>query len=228
MERSIGTFIATQRKAKGMTQKELAEKLHVSDKTVSRWERGESEPELSVLPVLTELLDVTLEELIAGEKDIREKKEAGTMFHLLSMISLGIGLIGLLAAVLYYFATENYIITFVVTMVGLVLAFLLQTGACVWFKKTMWRNYFLLAGGFVFCLPLFIAMILVKQTTGVNRQDTEWMIKLLKGAANLTKYWIVYGTALVMVYFGILRMPSIVSKGVDIYRVHCMKKSTNK
>lgn len=223
MEKSIGTCIAARRKAKGMTQKELAEKLHVSDKTVSRWERGESEPELSVLPVLTELLDVTLEEMIAGEK-----KEAGTMFSLLSVLSLGIGLTGLFAAVLYYFVTENYIITFVVAMVGLVAAFLLQTGACVWFKKTMWSNYCLLAGGFVFCLPLFIATILVKQATGVNRPDTEHMIKLFKVAAHLTKYWIAYGAVMVGIYFGFLQMPSILAKGVDIYRAHCMKKSTSK
>lgn len=228
MEKSIGTCIAAQRKAKGMTQKELAEKLHVSDKTVSRWERGESEPELSVLPVLTELLDVTLEELIAGEKDISEKKEAGTMFPLLSMISLGIGFTGLFAAAIYYFVTENYIITFGVAMAGLVPAFLLQTGACVWFKKTMWSNYCLLAGGFVFCLPLFIAMILVKHATGVNRAETEGMIKVFKVAAHLTKYWIAYGAAMVGIYFVFLRMPSIWAKGVDIYKAHCMKKSTNK
>ena len=46
-QRTIGKFITTLRKASGMTQKELAERLNVSDKTVSRWERDDGAPDLS-------------------------------------------------------------------------------------------------------------------------------------------------------------------------------------
>lgn len=63
---TIGGFIAHLRKEQGMTQKQLAEKLRVSDKTVSRWEREESLPDLSLVPVLAEVFSVTVEELLQG------------------------------------------------------------------------------------------------------------------------------------------------------------------
>jgi len=66
--RTIGGFIAALRKANGMTQKALAEQLNVSDKTVSRWERDEGAPDLSLIPVLAEIFDVTCDELLRGER----------------------------------------------------------------------------------------------------------------------------------------------------------------
>lgn len=58
-KKTIGGFIAALRKANGMTQKDLAEKLNVSDKTVSRWERDDGAPDLAVIPVIAEIFDVT-------------------------------------------------------------------------------------------------------------------------------------------------------------------------
>ncbi|MBR6634168.1 MAG: helix-turn-helix transcriptional regulator, partial [Clostridia bacterium] len=57
--RTIGGFIAVLRKANGMTQRELAEQLNVSDKAVSRWERDECAPDLTLIPVLAEIFGVT-------------------------------------------------------------------------------------------------------------------------------------------------------------------------
>ena len=57
-KKTIGSFIAALRKANGMTQKELAEKLNVSDKSVSRWERDDGAPDLSVIPVIAEIFGV--------------------------------------------------------------------------------------------------------------------------------------------------------------------------
>ena len=53
--KSMGSFIAAMRKAKGMTQKDLAGLPHVSDKTVSRWETGDGTPDLALIPVLAEI-----------------------------------------------------------------------------------------------------------------------------------------------------------------------------
>lgn len=65
MERkTIGSFIAALRKANGMTQKELADRLLVSDKAVSRWERDECTPDISLIPVIAELFGVTSDELL--------------------------------------------------------------------------------------------------------------------------------------------------------------------
>ena len=67
-KKTIGGFIAALRKANGMTQKELAERLNVSDKTVSRWERDEGSPDLSTIPVIAEIFDVTCDELLRGTR----------------------------------------------------------------------------------------------------------------------------------------------------------------
>lgn len=68
-KKTIGRFIATLRKANGMTQKELGERLFVSDKTVSRWECDETTPELSLLPIIAELFGITVDELLRGERN---------------------------------------------------------------------------------------------------------------------------------------------------------------
>ena len=67
-QKSLGAFLAVLRKAQGMTQKELAEQIGVSDKTISHWERDESAPDISVLPVLADIFGVTVDELLRGEK----------------------------------------------------------------------------------------------------------------------------------------------------------------
>ncbi len=66
-KKTIGAFIAVLRKAAGMTQRELAEKLNVSDKTVSRWERDECAPDLSLIPMIADMFGITADELLRGE-----------------------------------------------------------------------------------------------------------------------------------------------------------------
>ena len=63
-----GAFIAMLRKEKNYTQKELAEMLHVSDKAVSRWETGKGYPETTLLKPLSDLLSISVGELLAGER----------------------------------------------------------------------------------------------------------------------------------------------------------------
>lgn len=75
----IGKFIAQERKRKGYTQKQLSEKIGISDKTVSKWERGNGFPEVSLLLPLCNELDITVNELLSGERvseeDYRKKAE---------------------------------------------------------------------------------------------------------------------------------------------------------
>ena len=65
---AFGAFLARLRKEKGLTQKELAQQLYVSDKAVSKWERGLSLPDISLLTPLAEILGVTVTELLRGER----------------------------------------------------------------------------------------------------------------------------------------------------------------
>lgn len=69
----IGKFIAQRRKELGYNQKELAEKLNITDKAVSKWETGRSSPDVSMLIPLAEELGVSVTEILNGEKISEEK-----------------------------------------------------------------------------------------------------------------------------------------------------------
>ena len=64
----IGSFISKKRKEKNMTQKELASKIGVTDKAVSKWERGLGCPDVSILELLANALDVSILEILKGRK----------------------------------------------------------------------------------------------------------------------------------------------------------------
>ena len=61
-----GKCIAKKRKSMNMTQNELAKKLHITDKAVSKWERGLSFPDISILIPLAEILNISLYDLLIG------------------------------------------------------------------------------------------------------------------------------------------------------------------
>ena len=72
-QEKIGKFVAELRKEKKMTQEELAEKMGVTDKSISRWENGKTMPDLSMIPILAEILDVEISELLNGRKMTKEE-----------------------------------------------------------------------------------------------------------------------------------------------------------
>lgn len=71
----IGKFILQLRKEKGMTQKDLARQLGVTDQAVSNWENGRRMPDLSLFKPLCETLEISVNELILGEKVPKEKQK---------------------------------------------------------------------------------------------------------------------------------------------------------
>ena len=75
----IGKFIASQRKRKQMTQQQLADILGISNKTVSKWECGNGFPEISLVLPLCEELEISVNELLSGERlpdeDYKKKAE---------------------------------------------------------------------------------------------------------------------------------------------------------
>lgn len=122
-KKTIGKFISALRRANGMTQKELGEKLFVSDKTVSRWECDECTPELSLIPSIAEIFGITTDELLRGERNNpdreavsedasnKQKAKSDKQFKLmldrnnrkyknLTLISVGITILGLIVAII--------------------------------------------------------------------------------------------------------------------------------
>ncbi|MCD8342540.1 MAG: helix-turn-helix domain-containing protein [Clostridiales bacterium] len=148
--KTIGKFIAVLRKANGMTQKGLAEKLNVSDKAVSRWERDESLPDLTLIPVIAELFGVTADELLRGERNpageaaeparpsARTEKQiahilsdAKTKLTTRSVLSIGLSLAGLLGAMVANLGFNRAYIGFFVGCLFYVAAILCEVVFCV-------------------------------------------------------------------------------------------------
>lgn len=70
---ATGTFIAQLRKENNLTQKQLAEKLNVTDKAISRWETGKGYPDILMLIPLCKVLGISVNELLTGEKIDKDK-----------------------------------------------------------------------------------------------------------------------------------------------------------
>lgn len=87
----IGAFISERRREAGLTQSQLAEKLGITDKAVSKWETGRSMPDLSLFMPLCHLLDVTLNELFAGERIAQENLKEKADEILLEVITNWLG-----------------------------------------------------------------------------------------------------------------------------------------
>ena len=119
--KKIGKFIAEMRKAKGLTQEELAEKLEVNNRTISRWENGKNMPDISLYKPLCEILKISIEELVNGEKTDKgnvnysiekaiintmnsSEKDKSRMSKIIKILSILILIIAIIVAVLiiYY------------------------------------------------------------------------------------------------------------------------------
>ena len=71
----IGKFIAACRKKQNLTQMQLAEKLNITDRAISKWENGKSLPDSSIMLELCEILDISVNELLRGEKTMSENNQ---------------------------------------------------------------------------------------------------------------------------------------------------------
>lgn len=82
----IGRFIAETRKTKGLTQRQLAEALSISDKTVSKWECGKGLPEVSLMMPLCGVLDITVNDLLSGERVSPDRYQQKAEGHLMDLM----------------------------------------------------------------------------------------------------------------------------------------------
>ena len=140
-KKTLGSFLAALRKANGLTQRELAEKLNVSDKTISRWERDEGTPDLALIPVIAELFGVTSDELLRGERKAAGEEPSGakgvkqrrrllaaslSRYRNRSCLAAGLALCGLLAALVANFAFLRAYLGFFAGVVFFLAAALVQ------------------------------------------------------------------------------------------------------
>lgn len=157
--KKTGGFIAALRKEKGYTQATLAEILSVSNRTISKWENGDGYPDITILPDIAAALDVTVDELLAGEKapkeivadfkitEIKNKDNLLNFFKICYVIALFFGVFAALLGTFY----EIY---------------------CIWAFQTLFYNHWEI---------MFVAISLVAEiaaglvfTIGVTRLEISY------------------------------------------------------
>ena len=100
-KQTLGMMISTLRKEKGMTQLELAEKMGVTDKAVSKWERDLSFPDINSIPKLAEIFEVSVDELMQVKTETKENIGKNKVDEIVDMALKGIGIaMGIAVAVL--------------------------------------------------------------------------------------------------------------------------------
>lgn len=83
----IGKFISTCRKEKGLTQMQLAEKLNITNRAISKWETGKSMPDVSIMLDLCDILGITVNELLSGERIAMENYQKRAEENLMELQS---------------------------------------------------------------------------------------------------------------------------------------------
>ena len=146
----IGKFISACRKEKGLTQMQLAEKLNITNRAVSKWETGKSMPDVSLMLDLCDILGINVNELLSGERitmedyqkraeenlmELQAKKEKvqGELESIMKILIVTFSSFFVLNMVLNYFFPEIYFNNLLGLLSGSVAVILLVR----WFKKTM-------------------------------------------------------------------------------------------
>lgn len=87
--KKIALFIKTKRKEKGLTQEQLANELFVTEKAISRWETGRGTPDISLLMPLANALNVSVSEILSGEKKVESKEEINEIINYIEINKKG-------------------------------------------------------------------------------------------------------------------------------------------
>lgn len=150
---TVAKQIVTLRTESGMTQLELAEKLHYSDKAVSKWERGESVPELATLVAIADLFGVSLDELVRDIKPtdantapspLPEKKKQTNRAIITAMSVLLVWFVASLVFVLFdliFTDMKNHWLAFIYAIPVSMLVWLILNA--IWFNRR--RNYLIIS-----------------------------------------------------------------------------------
>lgn len=151
-KKTIGQFIAILRKANGLTQQDVADRLNVSNKAVSRWERDESAPDITLIPAIAEMFDVTCDELLKGERiintDSSERKNPKiekqiesitkhtlTSTNIMLLISFSLSLAGGICMYSFSYLFNKSYIGFVIMLLLEITAFTFTTVAIIKLKE---------------------------------------------------------------------------------------------
>ena len=135
-QEKIGKFIAQCRKDKKMTQSELAEKLNVTDRSVSNWENGRNMPDLSLFKLICDELGVTINELLSGERLKKEKYQEKFEENMINTIDYSTRKIN--------FVRNN--LGIVLVIIGILLSF---TAMTMFASESSWGSIYSILGSII-------------------------------------------------------------------------------
>ena len=119
-KRTLGMMISSLRKEKGMTQLQLAEKMGVTDKAVSKWERDLSMPDLNSIPKLAEIFEISVDDLMQMKTDSKENRSQNKVDGIMDTVLKGIGIaMGIAVTVLSILGELEVNTAFVMLGIGL-------------------------------------------------------------------------------------------------------------
>ena len=119
-KRTLGMMISSLRKEKGMTQLQLAEKMGVTDKAVSKWERDLSMPDLNSIPKLAEIFEISVDDLMQMKTDTTENRSQNKVDEIIDTVLKGIGIaMGIAVTVLSILGELKVNTAFVMLGIGL-------------------------------------------------------------------------------------------------------------
>ena len=119
-KQTLGMMISSLRKEKGMTQLELAEKMGVTDKAVSKWERDLSYPDINSIPKLAEVFEVSVDELMQVKTETKENMSKNKIDEIVDTVLKGVGVaMGIAVTVLSVLGELEANTAFVMLGIGL-------------------------------------------------------------------------------------------------------------
>lgn len=135
-QEKIGKFIAECRKSKKLTQSDLAEKLGVTNKSISNWENGRNMPDLSLFKPLCELLDISINDLISGEEVTKDKYQKKLEENIISTIDYTNKKV----------SEKNNLIGFILIITGIMMAI---TAMTIFPSESSWGSIYSIIGGII-------------------------------------------------------------------------------
>ena len=189
LEVIIAKNLVYYRKESGLTQLQIAEKLNYSDKSISKWERAESLPDIKTLKALADFYEITINDLLSDKKRV-PKLEYKKRHLIITLMSVGLAF--LLATTIYFITSLifTYALTWLIYIYILpVASIILVVFSSLWAKR-LWVTLSVSLLEWTSALSIFISLIMFV----ANLMEYAWLIFLVAFVLQLiTILWHFYG-----------------------------------
>lgn len=150
----IGKFIATCRKNQNLTQMQLAEKLNITDRAISKWETGRALPDSTIMIELCNILKITVNELLCGEKLLMENYNKNVEDTLLEMVKEKEKSDKMLLTLEWVIGILSIVVLFIPIIIG------------AYLEIEEWKRLLIVFSGFIPCFIGFFFAVKIEQVAG--------------------------------------------------------------